>query len=482
MDLLYKPFMRVNNYRLGYDFGDANLVSLWHPDSISRLRLSAFFNSDGLNMKERDFDLDMVLKWHNEAISLNYERRTRRTSISSDLYFSGFDSRLRIDIPGMESLLKSSIKSLGANYDMNIDFGHKKLRNAGLAVASELYRATPQTVEIKGPGDGVPKSVLTENALETRMALFADFSFGKNINLKATAAANLYCGPGGYVVCALLPSLMIENKVGEGVISISAAMNAQSLHQVGFSEIGLASNYWIMSTGNAPQERGTRFGVSWDSRLPWLGLSIASDIYFAVVRNLTEYSSGILETLSPVFSPTAGIEISKGWNSGISIEIRRNFGTINGKVGISYSEARRRSAGGGWYRGNYDDGLRLKATLDWHPGSHWILGATFNLASGRVYTPVKEIYLISSAIASEYGKRNSARLPMYQRLDLSATYVIPFRRRRHLINVSLLNAYGHKNFEMMYYRVDPKTMSYGLKKIYSVYRWLPSLSYTFEIK
>ena len=83
----------------------------------------------------------------------------------------------------------------------------------------------------------------------------------------------------------------------------------------------------------------------------------------------------------------------------------------------------------------------------------------------------------------EYGERNSARLPLYQRLDIGATYYFTTgtsHRLRHLINVSLLNAYGHKNVEMQYFVLSTDSGEYSLKRLYSLYRFIPSLSYTIE--
>lgn len=485
MNLLYKPFLKADGYSLGYDFDDANLALFWNPDSVSSLRLSMFFNSDALKMNERSFALDMALRWHNETLSLNYERTSIGSAFKSTLYISGFGSRLGIDIPGMESLIKASVSSAGGSAGFQRAVGRRWLRDAGLTIGADLYRVSPQWSRIKGLGGIDPGSPAVEEALESRLSADLRFPLGRRLELTATFTGNLYIGPAGYRDFALLPALSFEGGIGKGRLAISAAMSVQSLHQVGFSEIGLASNYWTAATQANHRERSARLAASWDMPLPWLGLSLASDAYLAFVRNMPEYASGILETLNPGFAPSAGLRTAHGWNSGVSLELRRNYGALNGRASVSWSVARRRfDECREWCYGNYDGGLRLGMTIEWHPGRHWVLGSTFNLASGRVYTPVREIYLISAAIATEYGKRNSARLPMYQRLDLSATYVLPFRggRNRHLLNFSLLNAYGHKNIEMMYYRVDPRTMRYGLKKIYSVYRWLPSLSYTFEMK
>lgn len=85
----------------------------------------------------------------------------------------------------------------------------------------------------------------------------------------------------------------------------------------------------------------------------------------------------------------------------------------------------------------------------------------------------------------EYGERNSARLPLYHRLDLGATYSFSTGhtvRLRHLLNLSLINAYAHKNVEMQYFILNSENGDYSLKRIYSLYNLIPSVSYTLEFQ
>ena len=105
----------------------------------------------------------------------------------------------------------------------------------------------------------------------------------------------------------------------------------------------------------------------------------------------------------------------------------------------------------------------------------------FNLASGRPYTPIKAIYFIGERLMMEYGNRNSARLPLYHRLDFGADYEFHTGGRlplTHRVNLSLLNAYGRRNVEMSTFTVDVRSGTYTRRDVSSLYRLLPSLSYT----
>ena len=96
-------------------------------------------------------------------------------------------------------------------------------------------------------------------------------------------------------------------------------------------------------------------------------------------------------------------------------------------------------------------------------------------------TPVTAVYFIADRLMMEYGERNSARLPAYHRLDVGASYRFHSGGRLpldHEVSLSVLNAYGHRNVEMQTMRIDAMSGRYERRSVGSLFRWLPSLSYT----
>lgn len=485
MNLLYHKFLQADSYGLRYDFADVNMSLFWHTDRQSRFLVSFFYNSDELKMDESTFDLDMKLRWHNETASIKYEREGDTTDIDATAYASGFGSRLGVSIPGMDMSMPASISSVGGNVAVGIKGNLNWLSGGKLFAGGEFYKVKPQWPEGTGMGFVVSGARPVDDVYEIRGGGEVYFLIPGGVRAEVGLTFNYYIGKDGYDRFSFLPRVTFKRKIGIGEMTLGGRVSAQPLHQVGFSEIGMASNYWMAASGELPVERGWKAVAGWEMPLPWWGLQLVTDAYFSEVSNQPVYTSGVLSVLDPGYAPSDRLRLSEGWNAGVSAELRKEFGNVNGKLGVSYSISRRHFGDSHeWWYGNYDGGLKMSASVNWIPGRHWVLGATFNYASGRVYTPVRGIYLLSANIASEFGKRNSARLPSYQRLDLSATYILPIRnsRCRHLINISLLNAYGHKNIEMQYYRINPKDSRFGLKQIFSLYRFMPSISYTFELK
>ena len=128
-------------------------------------------------------------------------------------------------------------------------------------------------------------------------------------------------------------------------------------------------------------------------------------------------------------------------------------------------------------------GHQLKVDAEYAFNSHWALSAAFTFASGRVYTPTKYLYVIANRIITEFAATNSGRLPDYHRLDIGASYRFKTGGKlpmTHMVNVSIINAYGHKNIESQYFSVNTETMRYELGQTWSLYRFLPSISYSID--
>lgn len=485
MNLLYRPLLKQDGYRLGYDFNDLNLCLFLIPDSLSSLRISLFWNSDKLEMIEKEFDLDMGIVWHNFSGALEYKRQWKKSDLRLTLYSTGFGSDLNVAIPSLEASMPSTITSSGVSGSIRRKIGRGVFESIELGGEIAGWRVRPQYVDI-AEGRGVDQTPvpLHRYAGEVQLSAGIELNLPGHLELRPEAGGAFYSGEGGFRDWSFLPALRLSRRMGKHWLSLSAETRIQPVHQVGFSEIGLASNYWIIASRRLPVGTAHKANLSWEWDTGWQNLRLAADGYIAKVGNQAEHTAGVLAALDAGYDPEDPIRICHGWNSGVSLEAVRNCRNLSTILTLGWSSAVRRFEGESqWWRSSYDAGFRMALRGSLRLGTHWVLDASFVFNQGRPYTPTKAMYLISGNLASEYAKRNSARFAAYQRLDLSATYRWKSHRNRfsHLLNLSLLNAYGHKNTEMLYYRIDLKTGRFGLKEIFSIYRFLPSLGYTFEM-
>ena len=80
-----------------------------------------------------------------------------------------------------------------------------------------------------------------------------------------------------------------------------------------------------------------------------------------------------------------------------------------------------------------------------------------------------------------YTSRNGYRMPDYNRLDISFTKKLkPHKKYTSELVYSLYNAYGRENPYVIYFQQDPNDANKTQAVQYSLFRWVPSISYNFK--
>jgi hypothetical protein len=113
---------------------------------------------------------------------------------------------------------------------------------------------------------------------------------------------------------------------------------------------------------------------------------------------------------------------SSGRSRGVEALLEVTRPTWEGWLGYAWSRVEEELPGG-WQPRSWDQPHALTASLSYHPGERWSVGLAALHHSGWPTTPVSaEIGLLpggtAPTIVPEVGRRNSARYPSYQRLDL----------------------------------------------------------------
>lgn len=213
-------------------------------------------------------------------------------------------------------------------------------------------------------------------------------------------------------------------------------------------------------------------------------VSLNADIYYKRVYDDPEYYGAVLDLANADYTCEDYIHSSDGHTYGASMMCRLRAGKSQTMASYSFGVARRRDTESGEWRYAVSDvrhSVSLSSSLS--IGRHWILNGAFSYATGRRVTPIKAIYFIADRLMMEYGKRNSACLPAYHRLDLGMTYAFRSGGRvplSHEVSLSVLNAYGHRNIEMQTMRINAETGETSLKQVGSLFRFLPSVSYSIK--
>ncbi|OBX22756.1 collagen-binding protein [Bizionia sp. APA-3] len=118
---------------------------------------------------------------------------------------------------------------------------------------------------------------------------------------------------------------------------------------------------------------------------------------------------------------------------GMEILFRKNTGRLRGWIAYTLSKSEQRTPGrtenepginnGEWYKTAYDKTHDISITASYDFTQKWRFNANFILQTGQPVTYPNAQYEYNGISIPNYGLRNEFRLPSYNRLDLSATYI-----------------------------------------------------------
>jgi TonB family protein len=141
-----------------------------------------------------------------------------------------------------------------------------------------------------------------------------------------------------------------------------------------------------------------------------------------------------------------GLEVAGRWTPG---------GAFSGFLSYTLSRSER-DDGMGWRPFDYDQTHILSISGSYKLGRGWELGSTFRLVTGNPETPVIGAVFDADidSYRAVYGAVNSARAPMFHRLDIRVEKQFQLGGHHFAGYLDLQNAYNHKNSEGTAYNFD----------------------------
>ncbi len=211
----------------------------------------------------------------------------------------------------------------------------------------------------------------------------------------------------------------------------------------------------------------------------------SAEAYYKKSDNLVDFIDGADVVLNPRIETL--LVQGNGRAYGLELLARRSAGRVTGWASYTLGRAEQRfpvparagaALGGGinggrYYPGPFDKTHNLSVVAIRPLGRKWTLGSTFSLASGLPATFPVARYQIDGLLVTEYGARNSSRLPLYHRLDLSATR----KYARGELQFGVVNAYNRFNAQALRFRqqlADPLVAEAVQTSIFGI---VPSITY-----
>ncbi|WP_438962617.1 TonB-dependent receptor [Nonlabens sp.] len=177
---------------------------------------------------------------------------------------------------------------------------------------------------------------------------------------------------------------------------------------------------------------------------------------------------------------------------GLELLFRKNKGKLQGWIAYTLSRSEQRTPGrtleetginnGEWYSAAWDKTHDLTITSSYELNKKWSMGANFTLQTGQPVTYPNGQYEFDGLFIPTYEARNSSRLPLIHRLDVSATYVPKPDKTKGWQSswvFSIYNAYNRRNAASVSFAQNEETGRNEATRL-SIFGVVPAVTYNFK--
>lgn len=470
MNLLYGSYLRGEHSQMRYDFNDFNATFYFNPHPRHRLDLELYAGTD---RGELDHSSALArVHWGNVLGQARWRWQLGRAELEQCLSLTHCFNRFRIVMDAMDSRLPSSVT----------DWTYRAcLRLSRWQLGAEVthHRLRPQTLLLNDDYHAAAPAVAVQRATEAVAYAGRTQPLGDRWQLDLGLRAALFRqSPSTFA--ALDPSAALRWRTPAAEVALSYALRHQFLHQTGFTNMGLPTEYWLAASAQQPPQYAHLAALSASTFLARRRYRLSGEIFWKRLYHQLEYSGSLYDFMSQRYEPSKSLLEGRGTNYGFSAMLQKCSGRLTGWLGYTYTRARRRFAryaAGQTFPASHERPHEWNALATWKHNGRWDFGLTFTAASGTPFTAPRSVSLIAGNLVVDYGPHNANRLPAYVRLDLSANYHWTSRRGlRQTLNFSLYNATNRSN--ALFYALDThKSGNFLYRPVSFLVGILPSVSY-----
>lgn len=476
-----------NGMRLGYNMYDMNAAWILEPSAKDRITVNAYRGRDRL-LVDGLYQSEGSVDWGNTVGSLVWNHRfSASRTLSQTFFVSHYDNSIDIRHSSVSLSTPSNITDAG----YKALFGHRGGRvywEYGLSYTFHRVGLQYPIFENYFFTNDPPAPVRTHEG-----GAFAEASFDISRRVKAAAGLRasvlMHAENGGIAQAYWVPEPRLNVTVRSGElssISASAAVQQQYMNQVTASNTGFPTDFWVPASAHVPPQRAYSFALGYSRETADRRYEFSGELYCRLLTDQIESLGGMVGNFNSKYDIYRELVYGKGQNFGLEILLNRKYGRLTGWISYTLGWARRSFAGiedGRWFPASHERRHDISLTAIYRIGEKWTVSSNFVYATGNAYTPTLAIYMIGGVAVNEYGAHNSARLPAYHRMDLSASYEVRSKALPGTLNISVYNVYARKNPIGFYTYMTSTEDGEGLKlkrRHSALYSIIPSVSYSFR--
>jgi hypothetical protein len=452
---------------LAYDFYDANLTLLGELTERDRLTVNAFLGSDRLTMDDADLLLTGDMRWQNALVSLRWERQTGNSLGTRQIYWNRTHHHLSSDQAAMNLQVQSTVEEAGYKSRHRFELHGLPVE---LGAQYAFHRIRPQAY------NGRAEAIDAHEA-----ALYGHTQFVIFSRLRAELGLRLNAFAGDRAFFSLEPRLALSYRwKDEQLFRLAYTRQNQYLHRLTPTSIGFPLEFWVPASRALPPQSSHNFSVGYFTSFGQQNYEFSADLFYRSMSGLNEYNQ--LMTDWETGDYRTNTVLGQGRAYGLELMLKKNYGRLTGWLSYTLGRAERTFPDlneGKTFPARYDRRHDLSLALSFAFNEQWTASLTQIYSTGSAYTLPSSWYFINNMPVKEYGAYNGARMPDYNRTDIS---VNSWYKKDNGLTFSIYNLFGITNpiYLFMNVKHDPETGKIKVDvKQKTLYRLIPALSWRF---
>ncbi len=509
IDVLVNPLINDTSAfkGTGYYFYDLTSKVNYRISDKDRIFLSGYFGRDVFTFRNKKRGFAFDIPWGNATASMRWNHLFNdRLFVNTSVIFSDYNFSFSAEQNDFEFKLSSGI----TDWNTKVDFSYLPNYRHTIKFGTHFTYHTFVPGSVSGRSGEVsfePDQIFKQYSNEGAIYFSDDVEVNENIKIHAGLRYSSFQYGGPVTVRNYLkneitgdtsnhhrhlePRLSLRYKLNKtSSLKTSYTQNYQYIHLASVSSVSLPTDLWIPSSKIIKPQYGRQFALGYFKNLFDNKWEMSVEAYHKKMENLIEYREGVFPEDNTNSNQDDAFTFGNGESYGIEFFIKKRLGKTTGWVGYTLSKTDRlfdSLNNGELFPAKYDRTHDVSFTASHELNDQWVFSAVFVYATGNTLTPVKDRYVFDGNFYSQYGERNSYRMPAYHRMDVSATYSRnkPNKKFNSSWNFSIYNLYNRANPYFIYFDVegegslnegDFQAQAYQI----SLFPILPSITWNFN--
>lgn len=515
-------FLKATNKDYSVDFYDLNLKGNYHLNQNNTMFLSGYFGRDNMSFSESFNNsygnLTGNLRWNhifNDQIFSNLS-----------LVYSKYNYELGFDL--FEFNWTSFIENFNVKYDFIFYASDAVKLNFGFNTI--FYKFNPGIIKPTSETSSVNYMELDQKrAFEAGFYISAEQKVSEKFSLEYGLRYSYFNRLGGQELAIYENNQPVVYNSALGIyesgtiigeesysknesinhfnnleprLTLAYQLNENSSIKAGFSRIAqyihLLSNttnvtpldVWTPSGKYIKPQLSNQYAVGYFKNFKDKVLSLEVETYYKSIANRIDYIDGANLIGNNYIESVILNGESKAY--GLEVLLRKTIGDFTGWFAYTLSKSEQRTLGGNaggpgindgnWYNSVYDRTHDLSITGTYDLSAKWTFSANFVFQTGRPVTYPNAQYQYEGVSVANYTPRNSNRLPVYNRFDISATYVPnkkPTNKWKGEWVFGIYNVYNRKNAASISFVQNIDTVENEAVRT-AIFGIVPSVTYNFK--